>query len=121
MKHISRNQVLLTKLTLLPRIPLQNVALGSPAHSEIKLEEIQNIKICTRIIFSKVLKAFMKAINGFSASYFLFIDPTLQIFPPLEAMKEENTKHQNIQIATPSKDMDTVSKSIVCSASTFYN
>ena len=85
MKHISRNHVSLTKLPLLPRIPLQNVALGSPAHSQIKLEEIPNIKICTRIIFSK--ESFHK--GNHSASCFLFTDPTLQFFPPLEVIKEE--------------------------------
>ena len=45
----------------------------------------------------------------------------MQIFRPLEGMKEEITNHQNIQTTTQSKAMDTISKSIVCSASTFYN
>ena len=108
--QISRNHVLLTKLPLLPKIPLQNIAFGSPAHSQIKLEEIPNIKISTRILFSIVLKFFKQPHQWLFSQLLSFIDPTMQIFRPLEGMKyaQEITNHQNTQTITQSKAMDTI-------------
>ena len=73
------------------------------------------------ILFSTVLKFFKQPHPWLFSQLFSFLDPSMQIFRPLEGMKEEITNHQNIQTTTQSKDMDTISKSIVCSASTFYN